>query len=53
MDQITVAFAMRCDQNGWSYEQGIRAAEQLGEELMQAAEDRYTDERVAKEGSTA
>lgn len=40
LDDLTVAFAMQCDSRGMSYEQGIRWAEQLTDEIMQAAEDR-------------
>jgi hypothetical protein len=40
MDDLTVAFAMHCDQQSLTYEAGIRAAERLADELYAAAEDR-------------
>lgn len=40
MDELVIAFAMRCDQQGLTYEQGLRAAEDLAEQLQEAAEDR-------------
>ena len=49
MDELAVAFAMRCDLNGWTYEQGVRAAADLCQEIEDAAEDRANDERVSKE----
>lgn len=40
LDDLTVAFAMRCDDRGLTYEQGVEAAEALAEEIVEAAEDR-------------
>lgn len=40
MDDLAIAFAMRCDERGLTYEAGIRAARDLAAELEQAAEDR-------------
>lgn len=40
MDDLAVAFAMRCDQEGMSHEEGLEAAEALNEEIMLVAEDR-------------
>jgi hypothetical protein len=40
MDDLTIAFAMRCDERGLTYEAGVRAAEDLADELASAAEDR-------------
>lgn len=40
MDDLAVAFAMRCDEQGLSREQGIEAAERLAQEIEDVAEDR-------------
>lgn len=40
MDDLAVAFAMRCDEQGLSYEAGLRLAEEISDELIAAAEDR-------------
>lgn len=40
MDDLAIAFAMRCDQQDLTYEAGLRAAQDLSEELTTAAEDR-------------
>lgn len=40
MDDLTIAFAMRCDDQGLSYEEGIEAAARLAEEIEFAAADR-------------
>jgi hypothetical protein len=40
MDELAVAFAMRCDEQGLTYEAGLRAFEALSADLEQAAEDR-------------
>lgn len=40
MDDLAIAFAMRCDQQVLTYEAGVRAAEELAEEIARAAEDR-------------
>lgn len=45
MDDLAVAFAMRCDQQDLTYEAGLRAAEQLIDELREAAEDRHASAR--------
>ena len=40
MDDLAIAFAMRCDEQGLTYEAGVRAAEDLMTEIEQVAEDR-------------
>jgi hypothetical protein len=40
MDDLAIAFAMRCDEQGLTYEAGVRAAADLVDEIEQAAEDR-------------
>lgn len=40
MDDLVIAFAMRCDEKGLTFEQGVRAAADLADELESAAEDR-------------
>lgn len=40
MDELAVAFAMRCDVQGLTYEAGLRAARELADEVEEAAEDR-------------
>lgn len=40
MDDLAIAFAMRCDDQALTYEQGVEAAEKLAEEIAEAAEDR-------------
>jgi hypothetical protein len=40
MDDLAIAFAMRCDDNGLTYEAGVEAADRLTDEILQAAEDR-------------
>lgn len=40
MDDLTVAFAMRCDELVLTYEAGVEYAQRLADELEQAAEDR-------------
>jgi hypothetical protein len=42
MDDLAVAFAMRCDEQGLTYEAGIQAALDLAADLEQVAEDRIT-----------
>lgn len=42
MDDLAVAFAMRCDEQGLTFEAGIRAALDLAADLEQAAEDRVS-----------
>lgn len=39
-DDLAIAFAMRCDEQGLTYEAGIEAAELLADELEEAAIDR-------------
>jgi hypothetical protein len=41
-DELVIAFAMLCDEQGLTYEGGLRAAEDLADELLRAAEDRAT-----------
>jgi ribosomal protein S7 len=41
MDDLAVAFVMRCDGDGLTYEEGMGMAEALCDEIMMAAEDRY------------
>lgn len=46
MDDLVIAFAMRCDEQGLSYEAGLELAEQIAEELNDAAESRtYADRK--------
>lgn len=40
VDDLVIAFAMRCDDQGMTYEAGVRAAEELADALAYAAEDR-------------
>lgn len=40
MDDLTIAFTMRCDQQNLTFEEGVRAAADLADEMEQAAEDR-------------
>lgn len=40
MDELAIAFVMRCDQDDLTYEEGIGMAEVLCDEIMMAAEDR-------------
>ncbi len=40
MDDLAVAFVMRIDGDGLTFEAGQRAAEELAEEILRAAEDR-------------
>lgn len=40
MDDLSIAFALRCDERGLTLEQGIEAAEELAEEIRDAAQDR-------------
>lgn len=40
--ELVIAFAMACDRRGLSYERGVIWAEELGEELAAAAEDRQS-----------
>ena len=49
MDDLTIAFAMRCDEQGLTYEQGLRAAVILADELEAAAEDRRSFAKVASD----
>jgi len=45
MDDLAIAFAMRCDTQGLSHDEGVAAAEKLADEIMEAADDRpYTQE---------
>jgi hypothetical protein len=45
MDDLVIAFVMRCDEQAMTYEQGLDAAERLAGEIEAAAEDRaaYTE----------
>jgi hypothetical protein len=45
MDDLVIAFVMRCDEQGLDYEAGLAAAERLVSEIEAAAEDRaaYTE----------
>lgn len=49
-DELTIAFAMRMDDQAMTYEQGLLAAEALADEFVQAAEDRksYVDHEVSQ-----
>jgi hypothetical protein len=40
MDDLAIAFAIRCDENSLTVAEGIEAAEKLADELMGIAEDR-------------
>ena len=40
MDALAIAFAMRCDEQGLTYEAGVRVAKTLAEEIESVAEDR-------------
>ncbi len=41
MREETIAFVMWCDQNALTYYEGIHAAEDFADELLDAAEDRH------------
>lgn len=49
MDDLAVAFAMRCDTQGLTYEQGVEAARELADDLEFAAEERKFNPAVTKE----
>jgi len=40
MDELAIAFAIRCDEAGLTLEEGILAAENLCDEIWTVAEDR-------------
>jgi hypothetical protein len=40
MDDLVIAFVMRCDAQNLTVEEGVGIAEQLGDDLVMAAEDR-------------
>lgn len=44
VDDLVIAFAMRCDEQGLTYEQGVEAAEELAARLEEVAEERLTGE---------
>lgn len=44
-NDLAVAFAMYCDTNGLAREQGLELAEQVGEAIAAAADDRPEGEQ--------
>lgn len=40
IDDLAIAFAMRCDDQKLSHEEGVKAAEKLADEIAEVAEDR-------------
>ena len=49
LDDLAIAFAMRCDERALTYEAGLRAADELADELAQVAQDRLG---IAPHGSS-
>lgn len=49
MDDLAIAFAMRCDERGLTFEQGVKAAAELAEQIETVAEDRDYASREDKE----
>jgi hypothetical protein len=48
MDDLAIAFAMRCDDQKVSHDAGMKAAERLADEIMKVADDRlYGKEEVS------
>ena len=40
MDDLAIAFAMRCDAEGLTHDEGVEAAERLADEILGVAEER-------------